>query len=160
MKSWKIYGAILFIGGLLLFKVSNLISGFFSDGGKKKLAEMERETKDYFKRVRFNSKNVASMENIKNVASRLWLLLEPAERAKSAEIINLLGPLNKDELKAVYKEFGLKIIPEIKLGLGFEDRAGDLVEVLKNELLDFNPFDWNGLSKVKALFKDTGLWEQ
>jgi hypothetical protein len=161
MKKYLI-GGVALVALLLLFKAQSLFSGFLSSKPvQQKIKDMTKEMLPQFSAVSVSitKSKIRPISEIKAIASRLWLLLAPAQRSKSSEILSLLSGLNTDELKALYVEFGIKEIPEIKLGFGFENRTGDLIEVLKAELIDFNPLDWNGLSKVKDFFKNTGLWK-
>lgn len=70
---------------------------------------------------------------------------------ESAKMYNLLKPLTPNELKAVYLQFGSRINED------FQNDAGNLFTWFGWELGDYSPFDFGALSRMRTLWKQTGL---
>lgn len=162
MNKYLPHIALATLGGFFLFNFSKMLSRIFNTGNIEERTEsLKKEMAPQFVKVQGEIKKPISEKRkteLKAVVSRLWLLIEPYERVKSRDVLALLEGLTADEMRFVYIEFGIREIREIQVGFNFEKWSGDLISHLKNELMDWNPLDWNGESKVRALFKDTGLW--
>lgn len=72
------------------------------------------------------------------------------------KLINMLKPLNVDELKAVAKCFGVRDSASVK-SLGFATGTGTIFEYY-NELLSDSTFGGDDLSQMRKIWSKTGLW--
>jgi hypothetical protein len=69
----------------------------------------------------------------------------------SKKMYELLAPLSANELKAVYLKFGSRVNED------FSNDAGNLFTWFDWELSDYSPFDLGAASKMRTLWKKTGL---
>ncbi|RYE91507.1 MAG: hypothetical protein EOO37_00060 [Cytophagaceae bacterium] len=72
------------------------------------------------------------------------------------KLINMLKPLNVDELKAVAKCFGVRDSASIK-SLGFATGTGTIFEYY-DELLSDSTLGGNDLTQMRKIWQPTGLW--
>ena len=134
-------------------KIKNSVVGIFSTYKPDKVGTVVG--------VKVNTSNLTkSPEAYQNIAN---ILYENMQYTQFFDMDNFdkiwveIKDLNPDELKAVYKAFGIRK----NFNWGVEMLEGNLVEWFKKEISNHwysNKWFGNGYDKLKQLFAPTGLW--
>ena len=119
--------------------------GIFSDGS----AEVYQNTEKRIEDVALSQASMSkTMDAILSIADGLYAAMDDLATDEGA-IFSLLDGLNTEDLKAVYKAFGVR--SETMFFGVFDVKRGDLFTWFRNELSE------SDYEKIKVVFSKTGL---
>lgn len=147
---YLILGVVLF----LVYKFWNVITSFFSGGlSAKEQAKNEITLSDSVNKIEVNkSKLTKSSAAYASVAASLYTSMNNASFFEPfAKVQNILKDMNSEELKHIYKIFGLRINDTFNVGGLINQKKWDLGAWFSYE------FSGTNLAWLQGRFKITGL---
>lgn len=139
---------------LLIFFLSKKIGKLFSAGGILSVgdnSEMQKKRIEDIAATKFDqSKMTKDMAAISNIANSLYQSMQDLG-TNEERIFQSLQGLTAEDLKAVYKSFGIR--EDSLFGLG------GILTVMKGDLFDWFRAEFNDsdYKKIETLFSKTGL---
>lgn len=153
---WVLLGVAVLMFSVQIMKV---MKGFFSMlSGKTSEEELNKKNEDEKNKVQSLITSAGYSQSslphpitfYSNIADSLEGYMQ-GWGTESDKMIELLKPLSNNELKAVYLKFGSRINND------FSNDAGNLFTWFKWELSDYSPFSMGALTRMRIIWKKTGL---
>ncbi len=153
---WLVIAALIIMFSVQIMKVLRGVFGFIT--GKTSDEEIAAKNETEANKVQALIKESGySQTTLPKPMTYYMSIADSLEEAMqgwgtdSDTMLNLLKPLTDNELKAVYLKFGSRINDD------FGNDAGNLFTWFKWELSDYSPFSVGALTRMRLIWKKTGL---